>query len=67
MSPTSDQIERLAARYGVPVLEAQEFYLERAAIREYDGGLSRDAAETAALEDVEVWAKLWLSVQKVDK
>jgi hypothetical protein len=59
MSPLSTAIERFAADHGVPVLEAQEFWAERAAIREYDGGLSREAAESAALQDVEVWAKLW--------
>lgn len=63
MSPLSDAIERLAARYGVPVLEAQEFWAERAAIREYEGGVSREDAEQAALGDAELWAKLWVTVK----
>jgi hypothetical protein len=63
MSPLSNSIESLAARYGVPVLEAQEHWAERAAIREHDGGMSREDAEAAALTDVEVWAKVWVSVK----
>ena len=55
MSPTSDRIESLASSHGVAPLDVLEFYLERAAIREYDGGLSRNDAETAALGDVEQW------------
>lgn len=31
--------------------DAQEFYQERAAIRQFDGGLARSAAEAAAWED----------------
>jgi hypothetical protein len=62
MSPTSARIEWLAATHGVPPDEALEYFLERAAIREYEGGLSRDAAENAALGDTEVWAKLWISI-----
>jgi hypothetical protein len=30
----------------------REFWAERAAIREFDGGMSRDEAEAAAWEDV---------------
>lgn len=63
MSPISDAIERMAQRYGVPVLEAQEFWAERAAIREYDGAMTRDAAELAAVGDVELWAKLWVQLK----
>lgn len=63
MSPTSETIERLAARHGVPAPEALEFFLERAAIREHDGGMSREAAETAALEDLAVWVKLWIQLK----
>ena len=55
MSPTSARIESLAAERGISPLDVLEFYLERAAIREYDGGLSRTDAETAALADVEQW------------
>lgn len=32
--------------------DARDSFEERAAIREYDGGMSRDDAEAAALEDV---------------
>lgn len=63
MGPTSARIESLCATHGVPVLEAQEYWAERAAIRQYDGGLSRDAAESAALGDLEVWAKLWTALR----
>lgn len=63
MSPTSNAIERLAATRGVPVLEAQEFWAERAAIREYDGGVSREAAERGALEDLEIWVALWIQIK----
>lgn len=63
MSPTSEAIERMSARYGVPVLEAQEFWAERAAIREHDGGMARDDAETAALADLEIWARLWVQLK----
>jgi hypothetical protein len=62
MSPLSDAIERMSVRYGVPVLDAQEFWAERAAIREYEGGLSRNDAETAAIDDTETWARLWISL-----
>lgn len=63
MSPTSDAIERMAERYGVPAPEMLEFFLERAAIREHDGCMSRDEADAAALEDAEIWAKLWVSTR----
>ena len=63
MGPLSDAIERMAARYGVPVLEAQEYWAERAAIREFEGGMSREAAESAAVGDTEVWAKLWIQLK----
>ena len=33
--------------------EWQEAYEERAAIREFDGGMSRQEAEAAALKDIE--------------
>jgi hypothetical protein len=60
VSPTSDAVERLAQQHAVPVLEAVEFYLERAAIREYEGRMTRDDAEAGALEDTRMWVKLWL-------
>jgi hypothetical protein len=64
MSPISTAIESFAATHGVPVLETLEYFEERAAIREYEGGLSRQEAETAALGDLELWAKLWKAVGK---
>lgn len=63
MSPTSEAIEKLAVSSGVPVLECLEFFLERASIREYDGAMSRDAAEAAALDDARLWVKLWIQVK----
>jgi hypothetical protein len=57
-------IEELAKQHGVPELELLEFFLERAAIREYDAGMTREAAETAALEDARVWAQLWKATRK---
>lgn len=55
MSPTSHRLELLASLHSRPVLEIQEFYLERAAIREHDGRFTRELAEQHALEDVERW------------
>jgi hypothetical protein len=63
MSPASETIERLAKARGVPVLEAMEFFLERAAIREFEGGMSRSEAELAALSDLELWVKLWIQLK----
>lgn len=37
--------------------DAREFFHERAGIREFDGGLSRLDAESAAREDVERWLR----------
>ena len=34
---------------------AKEFYQERAAVRQYEGGLSRPQAERLALQDVTDW------------
>lgn len=62
MSPISEAVESLAARYGVPVLEAQEYYLERAGIRQHSGGMSESEADSAAIGDLEIWAKLWISI-----
>ncbi len=39
---------------------------ERAAIREYDGGMARGAAERAALKDVETSGKLTFIIQCVE-
>lgn len=63
MSPTSNEVERLAAAHKVPVLECVEFFLERAAIREYDGGMQRDDAEREALEDARIWVQLWVRLK----
>jgi len=62
MSGNSEVVERLAHQHGVPVLSVLEFFLERAAIREYDGGQMRDEAEIGAIEDVKLWIKLWRSI-----
>jgi hypothetical protein len=35
--------------------DAQEYFQERAAIRQFDGGLSRLQAERLALQDVREW------------
>jgi hypothetical protein len=59
MSPTSALIESMATTHGVPVLDCLEFYLERAAIREFDGNQSRPDAESGAVEDVKIWIALW--------
>lgn len=49
----ADRIERLAEVNGLSALVVKEWFEERAAIREYDGGLSRAEAEKAALADIE--------------
>lgn len=63
MSPTSDKIESLARKHGVNALEALEFFLERASIREFEGGLSRDEAESEALKDLEIYIPLWIALK----
>ena len=55
MSPISDAIERLAETHKRDLLEVFEFWLERASIREYCAGMTRDAAEAAAVDDVRTW------------
>lgn len=50
--PYPYELEQLARETGVSPLETPELFLERAAIREYDGGFSRDEAERLALGDV---------------
>lgn len=42
----------IARRGGIPIARVIEEHEERAAIREYLGGMSRDEAEIAAVEDV---------------
>jgi hypothetical protein len=55
--------EQLAAKYGVPPLVVLEEFLERASIREYQGGYQRNEAEALAIEDTEQWLKLWISTK----
>jgi hypothetical protein len=59
VSPTSDRLELLASVHNRPVLEVQELFNERAAIRQYDGGLTKADAESAALQDVERMLTEW--------
>lgn len=63
MSPMSDAIEKLARQHGVNACEALEYFLERAAIREHDGGMSRDEAEAEALKDLEIYIQLWIQLK----
>lgn len=51
MTPYPYELEQLARETGVSPLETLELFLERAAIREYDGGYDRAEAERLALED----------------
>jgi hypothetical protein len=67
MSPTSEHVERLAREHGVPVLSVLEFYLERAAIREFEGCQGREDAESGALGDVDMWIKLHKQLNKGSK
>lgn len=53
MSDISNRLEHLAELHCVPILTIQEWWAERASIREYDGGMSRADAERAAVLDVE--------------
>lgn len=46
-------VSELVAKH--PTADVLELFLERAAIREYDGGFPRPVAERLALEDVESW------------
>lgn len=41
----------IARRGGIPIARVIEEHAERAAIREYLGGMSREDAETAAVQD----------------
>ena len=52
MSSVSSRIEALAETHCVNPLVILEWWLERAAIREHDGGYSRTEAERLALADV---------------
>ena len=46
------RLAALAEDLGRPVVEVEELWSERAAVREYDGGMSTADAEVAAYEDV---------------
>jgi hypothetical protein len=47
------QLARLAELHSIDLLHLTEWWAERAAIREYDGCMSRTEAERLALGDVE--------------
>lgn len=49
----SARLESLAALHDRNPLHILEWFLERAAIRQHDGGLSRDEAERLAVTDIE--------------
>jgi hypothetical protein len=53
MSPASARIERWATTHGVSAAVALEMFLERVSIMRESGGLSEQAAEIAALADME--------------
>lgn len=48
----SAAIEALAAERCLSPLALTEMFLERAAIRQYEGGMSREYAEREALRDI---------------
>lgn len=50
----STAIEAIAASSGFPILEVTEWFLERASIAEYCGGIPRDEAERRAIEYCQV-------------
>lgn len=52
MTPYRTYLARIAERTGVPLAELVERWSERAAIREYEGGMTRTQAEEAAFEEV---------------
>ena len=45
------QLQGIAHRGGIPLARVVEEHAERAAIREYLGGMLRNAAEAAAVDD----------------
>ncbi|WP_027794284.1 hypothetical protein [Paraburkholderia acidipaludis] len=51
-TPTDPAVAARVAEYDE---DAREWFVERAAIREFDGGLPRPEAERLALEDTERW------------
>lgn len=48
---TRAQLHEVARRSGVPIERVVEEHAERSAIREYLGGMPRDEAEAAAVDD----------------
>jgi hypothetical protein len=48
-------LEALAVTYGRSPADVLELFMERASIREMEGGMSRTDAERAAVFDVENW------------
>lgn len=48
----ADYLARIAKRSGRTIEDVTELFIERAAIREYDGGKKRADAERDALDDV---------------
>jgi hypothetical protein len=54
-----NKVELLASVHNRPVLEVLELFNERAAIRQFDGGLTKADAESAALQDVERMLTEW--------
>ena len=48
----ADELERMAWQAERPALEVLEMFLERAAIREYEGNMPRGYAEREAVRDV---------------
>ena len=47
-----DAVIELAHAAGLEVVDVLEYWSERAAVREIDGGQERDVAESGALEDI---------------
>lgn len=48
-------VRTMAMRYGQAEAQVLELWSERAAVREYDGGMTRIEAEGAAMADVRRW------------
>jgi hypothetical protein len=59
-----DALRELATELGKSPDELVAWWEERAAIREFDGGLARDAAERAAFEDLRDELGLTTGVRK---
>ena len=51
------QDQDLVAKVAALDEDAREFFEERAGIRQYEGGLSRQEAEAQAYEDVRRWQR----------